>query len=120
MRWPPRVTNYLKAEDIERIRQNSAQPLRAEIDQIYDAIPEYARQAMAESRDTREAIVATLRFQCVVRFMLEGAAWLTSAQKERNEALLATYGLEFPEGISPEAYTLIAKRYYDTEFKGTK
>src|SRR5712692_2871990 len=66
------VVNYLKGEDIMAVTEHSTEPLRSQIDRIKHRIPESALQVMAESRSTREVVVATLRMRGVLEFMLHG------------------------------------------------
>ncbi|MGO9240474.1 MAG: hypothetical protein ACLQBJ_06650 [Bryobacteraceae bacterium] len=106
------VVNYLKGDDITAVIQNSAEPLKSKIAQIKDQISENAARAMAESKSTREAVVATLRMRAVLEFMLQGESYFKSDLHQRIEKLLCTYGPEFPEEIKPDTYLAIAQRYY--------
>jgi hypothetical protein len=95
---------------------NTPEPNKSQIIRIKDQIPECASKAMAESKNTREAIVATLRMTVVYRFMQEGKAYFQSAEFHRSQELLDRYGPEFPEEIEPDKYLEIARRYKQENF----
>ena len=110
------VVNYLKGEDIMAVMERSAEPLRSQIDRIKGQIPESAARAMAESRSTREVVVATLRMKGMLEFMRQGESYLMSDQHHRIYKLLSTYGAEFPEEINPGSYLEMAQRCYEEHF----
>jgi hypothetical protein len=110
------VVNYLKGEDILASMEHSPEPLKSQIAQIKDQVPESAARAMAESRSTREVIVGTLRMTGVLKFMLDGESYIRSDEHQRIYKLLVLYGAEFPEAIKPDKYLEIAERYYQGQF----
>ena len=110
------VVNYLKGEDIELVIESTPEPLKSQIAQIKDSLPERAANAMAESHSTREVIVATLRMREVLKFMLQGEVYLQSEEHRRISGLLLPYGPEFPEEIKPERYMQMAEMYYQEHY----
>lgn len=110
------IVNYLKGEDIMAVLEHSTEPLKSQIDRIKVQIPECAAKVMAESRSTREVVVATLRMKGVLEFMLHGESYLQSDHHQRIYSLLSTFGAEFPEEIKPGKYLEMAQRYYEEHF----
>lgn len=110
------VSNYLKGENIAILIENTDEPLKSQIARIKDQIPEYAAKEMADSRSTREAIVATLRMMELYRFMKFGDGYMQSDEHRRIFELLAPYGPEFPDEIKPDKYLDIARRYKEERF----
>ena len=111
------VTNFLKGDSIEDVIANCAEPLKSQIRQIKDRIPEHAHAAMATSRSVREVVVATLRMRTVLTFGLMGEAYFETDEKKRIECVLSTYGAEFPKQIDPKSYVVMATRFRDSIFK---
>jgi hypothetical protein len=112
------VVNHLKGEDIEVVITNSAEPLKSQIRQIRDSIPQRAKEAMASDRDIREVVVATLRMRTVLEFGLIGESYLHSDEKARIEEQLSVYGPEFPKEIDPNIYLAMARRFRDNTYPG--
>jgi hypothetical protein len=106
------VVNFLKGEDIDEIARVSDEPLRSRIMAVLPQVRQRAVECMRADRQTREIIVATLRMTTVLNFGKYGRAWFQDPAKMRIERLLAEYGPEFPEEISPEAYEQLAARYH--------
>jgi hypothetical protein len=110
------VVNYLQGEDVAAVMQGAAEPLKSQIARIKDQVPDRAARAMAESENTREVIVATLRMRAVLEFMLQGEAYFRSSLHQRIDGLLSTYGPEFPYEIKPDLYLAMAHLFYQEQF----
>jgi hypothetical protein len=106
------VVNFLMGEDIDEIARDSDEPLRSWIMVILPQVRQRAAEYMQADRQTREIIVATHRMTSVVNFGKYGIAWLQSPEKMRIERLLVKYGPEFPEEITPAAYTELFDTYH--------
>ena len=106
------VINYLKGDNIITVMNDAAEPLKFSIAEIKDHVPQAAANVMAASKNTREVIVATLRMRAAIEFMLEGKSYFQTERHERVERLLATYGPEFPEKITPGKYLKVAYRIH--------
>lgn len=111
------VVNYLKGEDIKGVIASSAEPLRSQILQIEDRIPERASDALASGKGIREVVVATLRMRTVLQFGLVGERYLHSDEKKRIESQLSVYGPEFPKAIDPKAYLAMARRFHQDNWR---
>jgi hypothetical protein len=110
------VVNYLKGDDIASVMLASPEPLKSRIVRIKDQVSTNAARALAESRSTREVIVATLRMREVVEFMLQGDPYLHTDQHRRIYNLLSAHVPEFPEEVKPERYMKMAERYRQEQF----
>jgi hypothetical protein len=107
------VVNYLKGEDIALVIDQALDPNKSQIIRIKDQVPQFAVEAMAASRHTREVIVATLRMREIIAFMADGESYFQSNEHQRIYDLLAPYGPEFPEEVNPERYLAMAHRYQE-------
>jgi hypothetical protein len=108
------VVNFLKGDAIENVIASCAEPLKSQITQIKDRIPEHAYAAMTMSRGVREVVVATLRMRTVIAFSRMGAAYFQTDEKKRIEHILSTYGAEFPKEIDANSYLAMAQRFRDS------
>jgi hypothetical protein len=106
------VVNFLKGEHIEEIARVSDEPLRSRIMAVLPQVEQRAREKMRSDLKTCEIIVATLRMISVLMFSKHGKAWFRSPAKARIERLLAEYGPDFPQEITPAAYEQLTAAYH--------
>jgi len=108
------VANFLMGEDIEEhhIIARFDEPLRSRIMAILPQVRHRAAEYMQADRQTREVIVAIHRMTSVLNFGKYGVEWLQNPEKMRSERLLAEYGPEFPEEITPAAYAQLFATYH--------
>jgi hypothetical protein len=106
------VVNFLKGEDIAEVAHASAEPLRSQIGAVLPQVSERATKKMRADRQTREIVVATLRMMSVLGFSNQGKAWFSNPAQKRIEQLLAEYGPEFPQEITPAKYEQLTATYH--------
>ena len=106
------VVNFLMGEDIDEIARVSVEPLRSRIMAILPKVRQRAAEYIQADRQTGEMIVATLRMTTFLNFWKYGEAWFQDPAKMRIERLLAEYGPEFPEEITPAAYVQLFATFH--------
>ena len=113
------VANFLTGEDMDEhhIIARFDEPLRSRIMAILPQVRQRAAEYMQVDRQTREIIVATLRMTTFLNFWKYGEAWFQNPAKMRIERLLVEYGPEFPEEITPVAYTQLFSAYHEVKRK---
>jgi hypothetical protein len=106
------VVNFLVGDDIDEVARAADEPLRSRIMAILPQVRQTAAEYMNADRQTREIIVATLRMMTFLNFSKYGESWFQNPDKTRVELLLAEYGPEFPQEITPAVYMRLFSAYH--------